>query len=194
MEIKVENTKQDQAEKLFGESVEYQPVNKSASRPGTLPTQNSSKLVEIESEDTFVHLSQAETSVRFGSEKSIRSGQNSEFKARKTLTQSAIKFADDLNDISRMPVTALRITSAAEEATLRKKTIVFMVLDSLIIINTILFIWISPIENERVIHPHGNNTFCPLGDTCKPKIWYVWCWIALPLSCLSLTMDALTLC
>lgn len=113
-----------------------------------------------------MHLSQAKTSVRFGSEKSLMRSSRSSFKARKTLTQSAIKFADDLNDISRMPITALRITSAAEEATLRKKTIVFMVLDALIIINTILFIFISPIEENRVIHPFENNRLCPAGDIC----------------------------
>ena len=105
---------------------------------------------------------------------------------------NASKFADDLHELSRMPITALRITSEAEAANLRRKTILFMFLDTLIIINTVLFIIIAPIEQ-------GNKTvedYCLKVSVtqCNLTRYVIWCSFALPLSCLSLTMDALTLC
>ena len=75
---------------------------------------------------------------------------------KNTITMNAIKFADDLNELSRMPITALRITSEAEAANLQRKTILFMVLDLLIICNTVLFLILSPIEKNKYI----NSTMC----------------------------------
>ena len=120
------------------------------------------------------------------SEKSNVSANDLSFSKRtkgRAATQALI-FADDLNELSRMPVTALQITSEAEKINLRRKTIAFMILDALIIINIIILLWVAPIE--KVFKSYK-------GIECRSKRWLVWCEIALPLSILSLVLDALTL-
>lgn len=115
-----------------------------------------------------------------------------------TMVQNnAKKFADDVHELSRMPITALRITSEAEEKNLRRKTIGFMFLDTLIIINTVLFLAIGPIESDKPINNSSGN--CPLVSQtnedviCKSRRYMLWCCIALPFSILSLTLDYFTL-
>jgi hypothetical protein len=56
--------------------------------------------------------------------------------------------AFDLNDVNRMPVTAMHISSKAEQETLRRKQTIFLILDICILINIMAFYLIGPIDKK----------------------------------------------
>lgn len=98
-----------------------------------------------------------------------------------------------LNNLNRMPLTAVEITSQAQEKSLLFKTKTFIVLDVLIIVNLLVFLIFSPIKpgpdlacNEKTCNSTG---FCSQG--CSFLYWDL---TALVVGIASLTLDCFTLC
>jgi hypothetical protein len=96
-----------------------------------------------------------------------------------------------LNDLNRMPLTAVQITSQAQEKSLNNKTKFFIVLDVLIILNLVLFVIIAPVSyrigsgNCKV--KYGTDKVC---NTC---VLTTWATSAMVVAVASLTLDCFML-
>jgi hypothetical protein len=98
--------------------------------------------------------------------------------------------AFDLNDVNRMPVTAMHISSKAEQETLRKKQTIFLILDICILVNIVAFYVIGPIDkkSERNIK---RDQYPP--NICHIGRFFWFCLVAAPLISVSCALDILTL-
>lgn len=96
----------------------------------------------------------------------------------------------DLNGINRMPITAMHIGSEQERKKLSRNQWISFILDGLIFISNLLFMYIAPIEKDKAswLNPKTNTDVL-----CKSTRWFKWSIGSLFVAIASCVLDLLTI-